>query len=137
MTGPTGSGKSTTLAVCSGLIRPTAGQILLNGIDAARFSPVEYERDLAKGSIERQIKKEARLSLEISHVNWFSLYKVHSRHVNKFSEGRCYVAGDAANRVHPAVSITVLVASILLCSPAAAQRSAVNDAGSNVDAAWT
>ena len=47
--------------------------------------------------IEQQIKREAKLALEISHVNWFSLYKVHSRRVNKFSSGRCFVAGDAAN----------------------------------------
>jgi len=52
--------------------------------------------------IERQIKREAKLRLEISEVNWFSLYKVHSRRVNKFSEGRCFVAGDAAHIHSPA-----------------------------------
>lgn len=52
--------------------------------------------------IEEQIRREAQLSLEISNVNWFSLYKVHSRRVNKFSEGRCFVAGDAAHIHSPA-----------------------------------
>ena len=44
----------------------------------------------------------AKLSLDISDVRWFSLYKVHSRRVNKFSEGRCFVAGDAAHIHSPA-----------------------------------
>jgi hypothetical protein len=35
-------------------------------------------------------------------VEWFSTYKVHTRHVNKFSEGRCFVAGDAAHIHSPA-----------------------------------
>ncbi len=47
--------------------------------------------------IEAQIKSEAQLQLEISDVKWFSLYKVHSRRVNKFSQGRGFVAGDAAH----------------------------------------
>ena len=47
--------------------------------------------------IEAQIKSEAQLQLEISDVRWFSLYKVHSRRVNKFSQGRGFVAGDAAH----------------------------------------
>lgn len=47
--------------------------------------------------IEEQIKKEAQLLLEISDVRWFSLYRVHSRRVNKFSQGRGFVAGDAAH----------------------------------------
>ena len=47
--------------------------------------------------IEQQIKDEAQLLLEISDVRWFSLYKVHSRRVNKFSEGRCFLAGDSAH----------------------------------------
>ncbi len=52
--------------------------------------------------IEAQIKSEAQLQLEISDVRWFSLYKVHSRRVNKFSEGRGFVAGDAAHIHSPA-----------------------------------
>ena len=52
--------------------------------------------------IEQQIKDEAKLSLDISDVRWFSLYKVHSRRVNKFSEGRCFLAGDSAHIHSPA-----------------------------------
>ncbi|HKY43838.1 MAG TPA: FAD-dependent monooxygenase [Pyrinomonadaceae bacterium] len=52
--------------------------------------------------IEQQIKEEAKLSLDISDVRWFSLYKVHSRRVNKFSEGRCFLAGDAGHIHSPA-----------------------------------
>jgi 2-polyprenyl-6-methoxyphenol hydroxylase-like FAD-dependent oxidoreductase len=52
--------------------------------------------------IEEEIKREAQLQLEITGVNWFSLYKVHSRRVNKFAEGRCFVAGDAAHIHSPA-----------------------------------
>jgi len=47
--------------------------------------------------IEQEIKSEAKLALEISDVKWFSLYKVHSRRVNKFSAGRCFLAGDSAH----------------------------------------
>lgn len=52
--------------------------------------------------IEREIKERVKLSLEISDVRWFSLYKVHSRHVNKFYEGRCFLAGDSAHIHSPA-----------------------------------
>ena len=31
---------------------------------------------------------------EITGVNWFSTYKVHPRHVERFSAGRCFLAGD-------------------------------------------
>lgn len=57
---------------------------------------VDYEE------IEREIKEQAKLSLEISDVKWFSLYKVHSRRVNKFSNGRCFLAGDSAHIHSPA-----------------------------------
>jgi 2-polyprenyl-6-methoxyphenol hydroxylase-like FAD-dependent oxidoreductase len=47
--------------------------------------------------IEQQILEDSRLELDIYKVNWFSTYKVHSRRVNKFSEGRCFLAGDSAH----------------------------------------
>src|SRR5215207_5162987 len=62
----------------------------------------EEQGEVLYEEIERQIKDEAKLSLEISDVRWFSLYKVHSRRVNKFSEGRCFLAGDSAHIHSPA-----------------------------------
>jgi 2-polyprenyl-6-methoxyphenol hydroxylase-like FAD-dependent oxidoreductase len=60
------------------------------------------EDEVVYEEIEEQIKSEAKLELEISDVKWFSLYKVHTRRVNKFSEGRSFVAGDAAHIHSPA-----------------------------------
>ena len=52
--------------------------------------------------IEREIRERSEIPLDISDVRWFSLYKVHSRRVNKFSKGRCFVAGDSAHIHSPA-----------------------------------
>lgn len=57
---------------------------------------VDYEE------IEQQIHSEAQLELDITRVDWFSTYKVHTRHVDRFSSGRCFVAGDAAHIHTPA-----------------------------------
>jgi len=67
--------------------------------------PEGFDRDESEilyEEIERRIKEEAEIALDISHVKWFSVYKVHTRHVNKFSEGRCFLAGDAAHIHTPA-----------------------------------
>jgi len=60
------------------------------------------EGEILYEEIERQILEDTELQLDIYKVNWFSTYKVHSRRVNKFSEGRCFVAGDAAHIHSPA-----------------------------------
>jgi 2-polyprenyl-6-methoxyphenol hydroxylase and related FAD-dependent oxidoreductases len=53
-------------------------------------------------AIEKQVTADTKLKFDITNVNWFSTYKVHSRHVNKFSEGRCFLAGDSAHIHTPA-----------------------------------
>jgi 2-polyprenyl-6-methoxyphenol hydroxylase-like FAD-dependent oxidoreductase len=67
--------------------------------------PEEFAKDEGEvlyEEIEQQIKEEAKLDLDLHDVDWFSTYKVHTRHVNKFSEGRCFLAGDSAHIHTPA-----------------------------------
>ncbi len=60
------------------------------------------EGDVLYEEIEERIKQDTELDLDITDVNWFSTYKVHTRHVNKFSVGRCFLAGDSAHIHSPA-----------------------------------
>jgi 2-polyprenyl-6-methoxyphenol hydroxylase-like FAD-dependent oxidoreductase len=67
--------------------------------------PDEFARDegdVLYEEIEARIKQEAELELDIHDVEWFSTYKVHTRHVSSFSAGRCFLAGDAAHIHSPA-----------------------------------
>ena len=67
--------------------------------------PEEFARDEGEvlyEEIEEQIRTDTGLDLDITAVNWFSTYKVHSRRVNRFSRGRCFLAGDAAHIHTPA-----------------------------------
>jgi 2-polyprenyl-6-methoxyphenol hydroxylase-like FAD-dependent oxidoreductase len=60
------------------------------------------EGEVLYEEIEQKIKEDAKLELDIQQVDWFSTYRVHTRHVNKFSEGRCFLAGDSAHIHTPA-----------------------------------
>jgi 2-polyprenyl-6-methoxyphenol hydroxylase-like FAD-dependent oxidoreductase len=60
------------------------------------------EGDILYEEIEEQIKRDSEIDLDITGVNWFSTYRVHTRHVNKFSVGRCFLAGDSAHIHTPA-----------------------------------
>jgi 2-polyprenyl-6-methoxyphenol hydroxylase-like FAD-dependent oxidoreductase len=62
----------------------------------------EEQGEVLYEEIEQEIKHQVKLDLELSDVRWFSLYKVHSRRVNKFSNGRCFLAGDSAHIHSPA-----------------------------------
>ncbi len=67
--------------------------------------PEEFAKDEGEvlyEEIEARIKEEAEIELDIHDVEWFSTYKVHTRHVSSFSEGRCFLAGDAAHIHSPA-----------------------------------
>lgn len=60
------------------------------------------EGDILYEEIEARTKEEAELDLDIHDVEWFSTYKVHTRHVSSFSAGRCFLAGDSAHIHSPA-----------------------------------
>ena len=60
------------------------------------------ECDILYEEIESRIKVETKLELDIHDVEWFSTYKVHTRHVDRFSSGRAFLAGDAAHVHTPA-----------------------------------
>ena len=67
--------------------------------------PEEFSKDegeILYEEIEARIKEESQIELDITHVDWFSTYKVHTRHVEKFSSGRCFLAGDSAHIHTPA-----------------------------------
>jgi 2-polyprenyl-6-methoxyphenol hydroxylase-like FAD-dependent oxidoreductase len=60
------------------------------------------EGEVLFDEIEKQVYADTDLKFDITKVNWFSTYKVHSRHVSKFSDGRCFLAGDSAHIHTPA-----------------------------------
>lgn len=60
------------------------------------------EGEIPYEEVEQQIRVDTELELDIYKMNWFSTYRVHSRKVNKFSEGRCFLAGDSAHIHSPA-----------------------------------
>jgi len=67
--------------------------------------PEEFAKDegnVLYEEIEERIRLDAQIDFDITKVNWFSTYKVHTRHVNKFSDGRCFLAGDSAHIHTPA-----------------------------------
>lgn len=62
----------------------------------------QVDRDVSFEEIENKVKGLLQRSLNITNVRWFSSYKVHTRHVETFSIGRCFLAGDAAHIHTPA-----------------------------------
>lgn len=52
--------------------------------------------------IENSIKETVIFPIEIEKINWFSVYKLHHRCVQKFDDGNCFLAGDAAHIHSPA-----------------------------------
>jgi 2-polyprenyl-6-methoxyphenol hydroxylase-like FAD-dependent oxidoreductase len=62
--------------------------------------PEEFSKDEGEvlyAEIEQRIREEVDLKLDVRDVEWFSTYKVHSRHASQFFAGRCFLAGDAAH----------------------------------------
>lgn len=62
----------------------------------------QADQEVTFDEIETKVKNLVKLPLEIATVRWFSTYKVHTRHTQQFSVGRCFLAGDAAHIHTPA-----------------------------------
>lgn len=60
------------------------------------------EGDVVYEEIEQRTRQLAQFDLDIHDVEWFSTYKVHTRHASRFSAGRCFLAGDSAHIHSPA-----------------------------------
>lgn len=62
----------------------------------------QLDREVLFDAVEPKVKQLVQLPLEITTLHWFSTYKVHTRRTEKFSVGRCFLAGDAAHVHTPA-----------------------------------
>lgn len=60
------------------------------------------EGDVVYEEIEQRTRQLSQFDLDIHDVEWFSTYKVHTRHASRFSAGRCFLAGDSAHIHSPA-----------------------------------
>ncbi|MCB9223318.1 MAG: FAD-dependent monooxygenase [Crocinitomicaceae bacterium] len=58
--------------------------------------------DVTFNDIKETVKKTLNLQIDFKEVNWFSIYKLHHRAVDHFSEGRVFLAGDSAHIHSPA-----------------------------------
>lgn len=67
--------------------------------------PEEFKKDEGEvlyEEIETKIHEQSKLDLRLYDVEWFSTYKVHTRHASSFSKDRCFLLGDAAHIHSPA-----------------------------------
>jgi 2-polyprenyl-6-methoxyphenol hydroxylase-like FAD-dependent oxidoreductase len=99
--------RGNTLAVYLPLQGKTLGRILAinpeikKDTDAAANQATTAEPlDLAE--IERVLQEASGLPVKLSNSIWTTRYRIHHRGVNKYSEGRVFVAGDAAHIHSPA-----------------------------------
>jgi 2-polyprenyl-6-methoxyphenol hydroxylase-like FAD-dependent oxidoreductase len=62
----------------------------------------QVDREVTFDEVENKVKQLVQQPLDITMLRWFSTYKVHTRRAEKFSLGRCFLAGDAAHIHTPA-----------------------------------
>ena len=62
----------------------------------------QADRETTYDEIQQKVDYLMQRDLAVTGVRWFSTYKVHTRHAERFSVGRCFLAGDAAHIHTPA-----------------------------------
>jgi 2-polyprenyl-6-methoxyphenol hydroxylase-like FAD-dependent oxidoreductase len=55
------------------------------------------KEDLTLDDVLPSLQKIIRKPLNVVQCNWFTTYRLHHRMAEKFSQGRCYLIGDAAH----------------------------------------
>jgi 2-polyprenyl-6-methoxyphenol hydroxylase-like FAD-dependent oxidoreductase len=60
------------------------------------------QEDIQFEDVKKYIKEIQRLDLELGKANWFSIYRVHHRCIERFKEGAVFFAGDSAHVHSPA-----------------------------------
>lgn len=60
------------------------------------------EKEISFEDVEEKVKSIVKLPLDFYKTHWFSSYKIHTRHAEKFSAGNCFLAGDACHVHTPA-----------------------------------
>jgi 2-polyprenyl-6-methoxyphenol hydroxylase-like FAD-dependent oxidoreductase len=58
---------------------------------------LENKEDLNIEDVLPDLEATTASALKIEQVNWFTIYKLHHRMAEKFSDGRCFLIGDAAH----------------------------------------
>eukprot|EP01103_Thecamoeba_quadrilineata_P017507 TRINITY_DN6246_c0_g1_i1.p1 TRINITY_DN6246_c0_g1~~TRINITY_DN6246_c0_g1_i1.p1 ORF type:complete len:549 (+),score=135.41 TRINITY_DN6246_c0_g1_i1:40-1647(+) len=72
------------------------------GVFPEGYENEKDEKDIVFPEIERKIKEDSKIDIVVSKLNWFAVYRVHSRRVERFYSGRCFLVGDSAHIHSPA-----------------------------------
>ncbi|WP_454803487.1 FAD-dependent monooxygenase [Mucilaginibacter phyllosphaerae] len=58
---------------------------------------LEDKEDLNLNDVLPGLKAVTATDLQVAETNWFTIYKLHHRMADRFSDGRCFLVGDAAH----------------------------------------
>lgn len=74
---------------------PMVGEAHVRLVGTVRDEAVTEDRELTFEDVSKRAMDS--LGLDVSHVSWFSTYRVHHRVANSFGRGRVFLLGDAAH----------------------------------------
>lgn len=84
------------------LMFPIEGQNHWRLIDNIPEFNEQADQETTYDDMEAKARYVMQQPLDITNVRWFSSYKVHTRHGERFSVGRCFLAGEATHIHTPA-----------------------------------
>jgi 2-polyprenyl-6-methoxyphenol hydroxylase-like FAD-dependent oxidoreductase len=94
-----------SLAVYLPLKGKDVGRIIaIDPVASQKDAPIEAQggSELSLDEVESALREASGRDIKLSDPVWTSRYRIHHRGVNKYGEGRVFVAGDAAHIHSPA-----------------------------------